>query len=123
MTDVVGSVRSRVKAPMRVHIYGQTADMLPLMDLARDHGLRVIEDAAQAIGSEDADHRRACSFGDSGMYVTNGASLVERMDILRVHGAKPKYQFNGVLGATRASELAGQAARAAGYCRPSRPDP
>src|SRR6201996_5550301 len=97
------------------HLYGQTADMLPLMDLARDNGLYVIEDAAQAIGSEDSQGRRACSygdvgclsffptknlgaFGDAGMCVTNDAALAERMDILRVHGGKPKY-YHSFIGA------------------------
>src|ERR1700761_7962064 len=104
------------------HLYGQTADMLPLMDLARDHGLRVIEDAAQAIGSEDGDKRRACSFGDvgclsffptknlgafgdAGMCVTNDAALAERMDILRVHGGKPKYYHSFIGGNFRIDEL------------------
>ena len=106
---------SKVKAIMPVHLYGQVAKMRPLMDLAREHGLRVIEDAAQAIGSEDADHNRACSFGDvgclsffptknlgafgdAGMCVTNDAALAERMDILRVHGGKPKY-YHSFIGA------------------------
>src|SRR5580692_1982103 len=112
----------RVKALMPVHLYGQAADMLPLMDLARDHGLRVIEDAAQAIGSEDADHARACSFGDigclsffptknlgafgdAGMCVTNDAALAERMEILRVHGGKPKYYHPFIGGNFRIDEL------------------
>jgi dTDP-4-amino-4,6-dideoxygalactose transaminase len=103
-------------------LYGQNADMLPLMDLAREHGLRVIEDAAQAIGSEDADHRRACSFGDvgclsffptknlgafgdAGMCVTNDAALAERMDILRVHGGKPKYYHSFIGGNFRIDEI------------------
>jgi dTDP-4-amino-4,6-dideoxygalactose transaminase len=112
----------RVKALMPVHLYGQTADMLPLMDLARDHGLRVIEDAAQAIGSEDADRKRACSFGDvgclsffptknlgafgdAGMCVTNDSALAERMDILRVHGGKPKYYHSFIGGNFRIDEI------------------
>jgi len=105
----------KVKAIMPVHLYGQVADMGPLMALAREYGLKVIEDAAQAIGAEDADHRRACSFGDvgclsffptknlgafgdAGMCVTNDAALAERMDILRVHGGKPKY-YHSFIGA------------------------
>jgi dTDP-4-amino-4,6-dideoxygalactose transaminase len=92
------------------------------MDLARDHSLRVIEDAAQAIGSEDADHKRACSFGDvgclsffptknlgafgdAGMCVTNDAALAERMDILRVHGGKPKYYHSFIGGNFRIDEI------------------
>jgi dTDP-4-amino-4,6-dideoxygalactose transaminase len=105
---------TRVKAIMPVHLYGQMADMTPLMEIARRHGLRVIEDAAQAIGSEDGQGRRACSigdigclsffptknlgaFGDAGMCVTNDAALAERLEILRVHGGKPKY-FHKVIG-------------------------
>ena len=116
------STGGRIKALMPVHLYGQTADMLPLMDLARDHGLRVIEDAAQAIGSEDVDHKRACSFGDvgclsffptknlgafgdAGMCVTNDAGLAERMDILRVHGGKPKYYHSFIGGNFRIDEI------------------
>jgi dTDP-4-amino-4,6-dideoxygalactose transaminase len=92
------------------------------MDLARDHGLRVIEDAAQAIGSEDVDRKRACSFGDvgclsffptknlgafgdAGMCVTNDPALAERMDILRVHGGKPKYYHFFIGGNFRIDEI------------------
>jgi dTDP-4-amino-4,6-dideoxygalactose transaminase len=113
---------SKVKALMPVHLYGQTADMHALMDLAHQHGLKVIEDAAQAIGSEDADGKRACSFGDvgclsffptknlgafgdAGMCVTNDAALAERMDILRVHGGKPKYYHSFIGGNFRIDEI------------------
>ena len=105
-----------------MHLYGQIADMRPLMETARRYGLRVIEDAAQAIGAEDADHRRAGSlgdvgclsffptknlgaFGDAGMCVTNDAALAERMQILRVHGGKPKYYHAFIGGNFRLDEL------------------
>jgi len=112
----------RIKALMPVHLYGQVADMEPLMALAGRYGLRVIEDAAQAIGAEDAHQRRACSygdigclsffptknlgaFGDAGMCVTNDAALAERLDILRVHGGKPKYYHAFIGGNFRIDEL------------------
>lgn len=112
----------RVKALMPVHLYGQTADMDLLMELARRYRLRVIEDAAQAIGADDAKKRRACSFGDvgclsffptknlgafgdAGMCTTNDAALAERMEILRVHGGKPKYYHTFIGGNFRLDEL------------------
>ena len=98
----------RIRALMPVHLYGQLCDMAPLMETARRLGLQVIEDAAQAIGAEDGAGKRAGSFGhvgclsffptknlgafgDAGMCVANDAALAERLDILRVHGGKPKY--------------------------------
>jgi dTDP-4-amino-4,6-dideoxygalactose transaminase len=116
------STGGRVKALMPVHLYGQVADMPPLMETARRYGLRVIEDAAQAIGAEDADRKRACSygdigclsffptknlgaFGDAGMCVANDAALTERMEILRVHGGKPKYYHPFIGGNFRLDEL------------------
>ncbi|HTV79143.1 MAG TPA: DegT/DnrJ/EryC1/StrS family aminotransferase [Steroidobacteraceae bacterium] len=111
-----------IKALMPVHLYGQVADMPPLLELARRHGLRVIEDAAQAIGAADAAGRRACSFGDigclsffptknlgafgdAGMCVTQDPELAERMAVLRVHGGKPKYYHSLIGGNFRIDEL------------------
>lgn len=111
-----------VKAIMPVHLYGQVCDMDPLLEIARRHGLRVIEDAAQAIGSADTQGRRACSmgdigclsffptknlgaFGDAGMCVTNDAALAERLEIFRVHGSKPKYYHAFVGGNFRIDEI------------------
>ena len=105
---------ARIKALMPVHLYGQMADMPALMQIAHAHGLKVIEDAAQAIGSDDSHGRRAgtygevgClsffptknlgAFGDAGMCVANDPVLAEKMDILRVHGGKPKY-FHSLIG-------------------------
>ncbi len=101
-------VTQRTKAIIPVHLYGQSADMEPIMDLAQRQKLAVIEDAAQAIGTEYADGRRVGSIGtigcfsffpsknlgclgDGGMAVTNDPDLAERMRVLRVHGSKPKY--------------------------------
>jgi dTDP-4-amino-4,6-dideoxygalactose transaminase len=112
----------RVKALMPVHLYGQMANMPALMEIAQANRLRVIEDAAQAIGSEDAHGRRACSygdvgclsffptknlgaFGDAGMCVANDPALSERMEILRVHGGKPKYFHSLIGGNFRMDEL------------------
>ncbi len=112
----------RVKALMPVHLYGQLADMDALGELARRHDLKVIEDAAQAIGSEDAHGRRAGSlgdigcfsffpsknlgaFGDGGMCTTNDPALAERLGVLRVHGGKPKYYHALIGGNFRLDEL------------------
>lgn len=101
-------VTRKTKAIIPVHLYGQSADMAPIMDVAKRHNLSVIEDAAQAIGSEYQDGRRVCSIGtigclsffpsknlgclgDGGMAVTSDPDLAERMRVLRVHGSKPKY--------------------------------
>lgn len=112
----------KLRAIMPVHLYGQLADMPRLMAIAGRHGLRMIEDAAQAIGAEDAAGRRACSygdigclsffptknlgaFGDAGMCVTNDARLAERLEIFRVHGSKPKYYHGHIGGNFRIDEL------------------
>jgi dTDP-4-amino-4,6-dideoxygalactose transaminase len=98
------------------------ADMDAFMNIARQHRLAVIEDAAQAIGAALADGRRAGSigddgclsffprknlgaFGDAGANVTNDAALHERMRILRVHGGEPKYYHSFIGGNFRLDEL------------------
>ena len=112
----------QVKALLPVHLYGQMADMEPLMQIARRHGLRVIEDAAQAIGSEYPRSQRAGSmgdigcfsffptknlgaFGDGGLCTANDPELAERLRILRVHGGKPKYYHALIGGNFRLDEI------------------
>jgi dTDP-4-amino-4,6-dideoxygalactose transaminase len=112
----------RIRAMMPVHLYGQSADMDPLMAISRQHGLKVIEDAAQAIGSEYKNGTRAgtigdigCfsffpsknlgAFGDAGLCTTNDAELAESMRVLRVHGGKPKYFHAAIGGNFRIDEL------------------
>ena len=109
------AITLRTKAMIPVHLYGQCADMAPILDLAQRHNIKVIEDAAQAIGSEYRDGRRAGSMGtigclsffpsknlgalgDGGMVVTNDQELAERMKVLRVHGGKPKYYHKMIGG-------------------------
>jgi dTDP-4-amino-4,6-dideoxygalactose transaminase len=103
-----------IKAVMPVHLYGQSADMEPLMALAKRYRLRVIEDAAQAIGTEYLNGARVGSigdigcfsffpsknlgaFGDAGFCTTQDPVLAEKMRVLRVHGGKPKY-FHALIG-------------------------
>jgi dTDP-4-amino-4,6-dideoxygalactose transaminase len=111
--------RSKIKAILPVHLFGQSADMGPILDTAETHDITIIEDAAQAIGSEyefsDGKVRRAgtigqygCfsffpsknlgAFGDGGMVTTNQAEIYERLKIMRVHGSKPKYHHSIVGG-------------------------
>src|SRR5262245_43250012 len=100
-------VTHRTKAIIPVHLFGQCADMDPILAVARKHRLAVIEDAAQAIGSEYKGRRAgtmgdiACfsffpsknlgGFGDGGAVTCNDSKLYEKMVLLRGHGAKPKY--------------------------------
>jgi dTDP-4-amino-4,6-dideoxygalactose transaminase len=112
----------RTKAIVPVHLYGQCADMDPILQIATRRGLAVIEDAAQAIGAEYLAGRRAGSMGavgclsffpsknlgglgDGGMVVTNDETLAERLRILRVQGAKPKYYHRAVGGNFRLDTL------------------
>jgi len=117
--DVTGR---RVKALMPVHLYGRVADMDAMGSLAREYGIAVIEDAAQAIGAEDSRGRRAGSmgdvgclsffptknlgaFGDAGMCVAQDADLARHMAVLRVHGGEPKYFHSFIGGNFRLDEL------------------
>jgi dTDP-4-amino-4,6-dideoxygalactose transaminase len=111
-----------VRALMPVHLYGQSADMAALLALAREFDLELIEDAAQAIGAEAVDGRRAGSmgrigclsffptknlgaFGDAGMCTTQDSALAERMKVLRVHGSSPKYYHALIGGNFRLDEI------------------
>jgi dTDP-4-amino-4,6-dideoxygalactose transaminase len=121
--EALGSAsRRRVRAMVPVHLYGQVAPMEALGALAGSWNLAVVEDAAQAIGAEDARGRRAGSigtagcfsffpsknlggFGDGGMVTCNDAELAERMRVLRVHGSHPKYHHALVGGNFRLDAL------------------
>jgi dTDP-4-amino-4,6-dideoxygalactose transaminase len=110
---IEAAITERTRAIIPVHLYGQMVDMNPIMDVARRHKIVVIEDAAQAIGSEYEGRRAgsigdmACfsffpsknlgGFGDGGMVTTNNAELARQVKLLRNHGYAPKY-YNKVVG-------------------------
>ena len=112
LADTQRKITTKTKAIIPVHLFGQSADMDPILELAKERGLFVIEDAAQAIGSRYKG--RACGsmgefgcysffpsknlggFGDGGMVVTNDDDLAERAKVLRVHGSKPKYYHHHI---------------------------
>jgi dTDP-4-amino-4,6-dideoxygalactose transaminase len=120
-TAIEPAVTERTKAIIPVHLYGQMADMDPIMDIARRHGLYVIEDAAQAIGAESRGRRAGSighlgcfsffpsknlgGFGDGGMVTSNDAELADRVRLLRGHGARPKYYHKFVGGNFRLDAL------------------
>jgi dTDP-4-amino-4,6-dideoxygalactose transaminase len=104
---IEAAITSRTKAILPVHLYGQPADLDPILSLARKHGLRVLEDAAQAHGARYKGRRIgghgdavAWSFytwknlgalGDGGAVTTNDPGLADRIRVLRNYGSRTKY--------------------------------
>lgn len=119
--SVAQLITPKTKALIPVHLFGQSAPMDPLIAIARDHGLKVIEDAAQAFGA--AYHGKALGtigdfgcfsffpsknlggFGDGGLLTTNDDALADKARILRVHGSKPKYYHSLIGGNFRLDAL------------------
>jgi len=118
--------RSRLKAIVPVHLFGQCADMDSIIAVAKSLGIVIIEDAAQAIGAEynssDGSLKRAgsvgnygCfsffpsknlgSFGDGGMVTTSDEEAFQRLKIMRVHGSQPKYHHKLIGGCFRLDDL------------------
>lgn len=107
--EIETKITSKTKAILPVHLYGQSADMDLILQIAESHNLKVIEDAAQSIGGE---YRRkklgslgtagCISFfptknlsclGDGGMVLTNDEEIRDRLQRLRLHGAREKYRY------------------------------
>jgi dTDP-4-amino-4,6-dideoxygalactose transaminase len=110
---VEAAITPATKAIIAVHLFGQCADMNAINDIAARHGLRVVEDAAQAIGAE-FDARPAGSmsdvgcfsfyptknlggFGDGGMMTTNDDQMADKLRQLAAHGMKPRY-YHSMIG-------------------------
>jgi len=106
-------ITDKTKAIIPVHLYGQCADMDPILAIAAEHDICVIEDAAQAIGAKYRGGEAGSmgdlgclsffptknlgGYGDGGMILTNNEELAEKLRILRAHGSKPKY-YHSVVG-------------------------
>lgn len=120
------AVTPRTRAIIPVHLYGRMADMDGVMDLARRHGLRVIEDACQAHGARRNGHaagtigdigcfsfyysKNLGAYGEAGGVVTNDPKLAERLTVLRDHGSPRRYYhemvgLNGRLDELQAAVL------------------
>jgi len=118
--------RSRLKAIVPVHLFGQCADMDNIIAIAKSLGILIIEDAAQAIGAEykfsNGSLKKAgsmgdygCfsffpsknlgSFGDGGMVTTNDEEVFQRLKIMRTHGSQPKYYHKVIGGNFRLDDL------------------
>ncbi|MGE3706307.1 MAG: DegT/DnrJ/EryC1/StrS family aminotransferase [Vicinamibacterales bacterium] len=118
---VAGAITSRTKAIVPVHLYGLSADLEPIVDLASRQGVAVVEDAAQAIGATYNGRpvggfgafgcfsffpsKNLGAFGDAGLVTTGDPELAQRARLLRMHGMHPKYYHSLVGGNFRCDAL------------------
>ncbi|GAB4497378.1 MAG: DegT/DnrJ/EryC1/StrS family aminotransferase [Anaerolineales bacterium] len=107
VSKIEAAITSKTKAIIPVHLYGHPAEMNPVLEIARKHDLKVIEDNAQGFGAEYLGKKTGSfgdigclsffptknlgAYGDGGAVVTNDPALAERMRMLRTHGWKKKY--------------------------------
>ncbi|MBD3286270.1 transcriptional regulator [candidate division WOR-3 bacterium] len=101
------AITAKTKVILPVHLYGQAAEMDPILEIARKHGLKTLEDAAQAFGSTYKSRKvgglgdvtifsffptkNLGALGDGGLITTNDDDLYEKCRLIRVHGAPKKY--------------------------------
>ena len=119
--QVAAKIGPKTKAIIAVHLFGQCADMDPILAVAQKHGIPVIEDAAQALGAKDKGRQAGTmgtlgtfsffptknlgALGEGGLITTKDASLADKIRKLRVHGAKQKYFHEMIGGNFRLHEL------------------
>jgi len=123
---IEAKISKKTKALLPVHLYGQPADMDPILQLAKKYNLKIIEDCAQALGARYKGKKvgspgdAACfsffpskvlgAYGDGGMVVTNNSEIAEKVEMLRNHGCREKYYhlipgFNSRLDSLQAAIL------------------
>lgn len=119
--QIEAAITPRTKAILPVHLYGQCAEMDPILAVAQKHGIPVVEDAAQAIGAEYRGRRAGSmgqmgcfsffpsknlgAFGDGGLVTTDDPALYDTLKTLRIHGSKVKYYHESVGGNFRIDAL------------------
>ena len=109
---ITAAITDKTRAIIPVHLFGQCAEMEPILSIAAEHGLRVIEDCAQSIGATE--NGKPCGgfgdigcfsfyptknlggFGDGGMLTTNDSELADRLRLLANHGMRPRYHHSVV---------------------------
>jgi dTDP-4-amino-4,6-dideoxygalactose transaminase len=118
---IEAAITARTRAIMPVHLYGQPADLDPIIEIARRHGLRVIEDAAQAHGARYRGKRigahgdAVCwsfypgknlgALGDAGAVTTNDSKIAARLRVLRNYGSRVKYHHEELGVNSRLDEI------------------
>ena len=119
---IAKAISPKTKAIIPVHLYGQCANMKAILEIANANGIPVIEDAAQAIGAQYADGKKAGSmgnigcfsfyptknlggFGDAGLVITDDESTYLKLKQMRNHGMEPKYHHKFVGGNFRIDAL------------------
>jgi len=120
--DFEKKITPKTKAVIPVHLYGQSAEMDEIISIAKKHNIIVIEDCAQAIGSQYKDGRcvgtigdigcfsffpskNLGGFGDGGIVTTTNEELYHTMKIMRMHGMEPKYYHKAIGGNFRLDSL------------------
>jgi len=111
---LAAAITPRTKAIIPVHLFGQSAEMQPILDVASKWGIPVVEDAAQAIGASYRSQpvgglgafgcfsffpsKNLGAFGDAGLLTTNDEALAKKSRLLRTHGMEPRY-YHHLVGA------------------------
>src|SRR5687768_2269099 len=112
--QTIAAITPRTKAIIPVHLFGQAAELAPIIEVAQPRGIAVIEDAAQAIGASYLDRpvgtwgaigcfsffpsKNLGAFGDAGFVTTTNAALAKKLKLIRTHGMEPKYYHHLVGG-------------------------
>ena len=111
-SNIKAAITSRTKAVIPVHLFGQMAEIDPILEIAKEHGLFVMEDSAQAVGAEYKGRRAGSvghcasfsfypgknlgAFGEAGAITTNDGDLADKIRVLRDHGQAKKYYHSKV---------------------------